>query len=282
MPSFEPVRAIIRGLNVLQVVSESGPISAADIAKRLKLPQPTVVRIIETLIEAGYVYRQTDDAAFGVTARTKSLSRGFDATSRLVQLAQPHVEALRAEIGWPSNVAVFERDAMVIAHTNRSANGMSIPGRLGARIPLLATGVGIAYLAHLPKDELDTILSRLRKSKDRWDTEDALWTSLHDKISAARKTGYAFADESYLDEVYQSRIWAVAVPIFVEGRVEAAMSSLILRNAGDRKRQLAAVLPALRHAAATISSLLSAEAGVKPEDAPAPPSPVRARSRRES
>jgi IclR family mhp operon transcriptional activator len=122
----------------------------------------------------------------------------------------------------------------------------------------------------------------LRKSKDRWDTEDALWTSLHDKISAARKTGYAFADESYLDEVYQSRIWAVAVPIFVEGRVEAAMSSLILRNAGDRKRQLAAVLPALKHAAATISSLLSAEAGVKPEDAPAPPSPVRARSRRES
>src|ERR1700744_5317457 len=111
--SFEPVRAILRGLEVLRVVSEHGPIGATDVAKRVALPQPPTVRILETLVEAGYVYRNPAASTFGVTARTKTFSRGYDATSRLVQLVQPMIEDLRKQIGWPSNLAVFERDGMV-------------------------------------------------------------------------------------------------------------------------------------------------------------------------
>lgn len=264
MPSFEPVRAIIRGLDVLRVVSEEGPITATDIVKHVKLPQPTTVRILETLIEAGYVYRQPDSSTYGVTARTKVLSRGFDATSRLVQLAQPLIEDLRAEIGWPSNLATFGQDAMVIAFTNRSAYGLSIPGRLGARIPLLATGVGIVYLAGLPPDELNAVLSRLRRSKERWDIEPTLWSDLSERLESARRLGYALADERYLDAVYQSSIWAVAVPIVVGDRVEAALSSLILRGAGPRKRLLTSILPALRATAAAIATRLTADARIAP------------------
>ncbi|MCP3441155.1 IclR family transcriptional regulator [Bradyrhizobium sp. CCGUVB14] len=260
MPSFQPVRAITRGLTVLRLVSEEGPISATDLARAAKLPQPTVVRILETLIEDGYVYRRSDGTTFGITGRTKTLSRGYDASSRLVQLAEPLIEKLRAEIGWPSNLAILEDDAMTIVYTNRNAKGLSIPGRLGARIPLLATGVGIVQLASLPLPELEQQLARLRSSKDVWDSTPALWDTLNKRLVAARRHGYAFADERYLDAVYQSRIWAVAVPISVNDETAAAVSSLVLRGAGQRQRLLAQILPALRRTAAAIGKALSLEA----------------------
>jgi IclR family mhp operon transcriptional activator len=259
MPSFEPVRAITRGLTVLRLVSEQGPITATELARAAKLPQPTVVRILETLIDAGYVYRRSDSTTFGVTARTKMLGSGYDANSRLVQIAEPLIESMRAEIGWPSNLATLEGGSMVITYTNRNAKGLSIPGRLGARIPLLATGVGIVQLAGLPPEALQAQLERLRQSREMWDSLPELWLGLDERLEAARRNGYAFAHERYLDAVYQSQIWAVAVPILVNGRTEAALSSLVLRGAGPRQQLLDSILPALRRTALTIGSQLSAE-----------------------
>jgi IclR family mhp operon transcriptional activator len=262
MPSFEPVRAIVRGLNVLQTVSEGGPLTAMDLARSTGLPQPTVIRILETLVEAGYVSRASDGMRFRVTARTKTLSRGFDAETRLVEIADPLLEELRAEIGWPSNLATFDRDAMVIAYTNRSAYGLSIPGRLGARIPLLATGVGVVQLASLPPNELADVLERLKRSSERWDCEPALWDNLDERLTAARRDGFGFADESYLDAIYQSQIWAVAVPVIVAGRMEAAISSLVLRSAGQRKRLLGTILPALRRTATLLAAKMQDDANI--------------------
>lgn len=266
MSAFEPVRAVLRGLEVLRIVSESGPLTASEVAKVCKLPQPTAVRILETLIAAGYVYRHPSQQVFGVTARTKSLSRGYDARSRLVQLAEPLIEELRTEIGWPSNLAVFEGRSMVIAYTNRSANGMSMSGRLGAQIPFLATGVGIVYLASVDPAERKRILGALRKSSERWDIEPSLWKTLDERIAEAEKTGHAFAEEVYLDAVYQSRIWAVAVPIKVAGEPVAAISSLVLRTAGERQQQLAFILPPLERTARRIGELLEADRDGKPAD----------------
>lgn len=262
MASFEPVRAIVRGLAVLRIISATGPVTVTEIVKQSALPLPTVIRILETLVAAGYAFRNPETLAYGVTAGTKALSWGFDATSRLVQIAQPLIETLRAQIGWPSNLATFDGDAMVIAYTNRNANGFSIPGRLGARIPLLATGVGLVQLAALPATEVDAVLAKLRKSRERWDSDPQLWKKLPRRLSAARRLGYALADESYLEAVYQSRIWSVAVPIMVDGRMEAALSSLILHSPGLQKRQLSDVLPALQQTAAAIAAGLAADAGM--------------------
>lgn len=276
MTSFAPVRAILRGLEVLRVISESGPLTASEISKACRLPQPTTVRVIETLIEAGYVYRHPAQQVFGVTARTKSLSRGYDARSRLVQLAAPLIEDLRNQIGWPSNLAVFEGRSMVIVYSNRHANAMSIPGRVGAQIPVLATGVGMAYLAALEPAERERILDLLRKSQDRWDTEPSLWAKLGKRIETARRTGHAFAQDVYLNELYQSLIWAVGIPIKAFGEPIAAISSLVLATAGPRDQQLSVILPALTATAERIGELLEKDASAE-----TPPDAEPAASRRQ-
>lgn len=258
MSVFEPVRAVQRGLAVLRAVSEHGPINVSDIANLCKLPQPTVVRLVETLLEAGYVYRQAGKTTYKVTGRTLALSRGYDPHYRLIELAMPVVEQLHIEIGWPSNLAVFDGDAMVIAYSNRAALGLSIPGRVGARIPLVATGVGLVTLSRMSAEERRQALARAQSSS-RWDSNPTLLAALPERLEDVRRHGYAFAEQDYLDEVYQSRIWAVAVPVPTVAGEYIALSSLMLRMAGDRRRQLAKILPKLTAAANRIGRLLSSD-----------------------
>ena len=262
MPSFEPVRAIIRGLQILRVISESGPIGALDISKQVKLPQPTIVRILETLMSAGYIYRLEHAPMYGVTARTLTLSKGFAGTSRLVQLATPLIEELRSKIGWPSNLAIFEQNAMSIVYTNRSEHGMSISSRLGARIPVLATGVGLVYLASLSEPELDETLAQLRNSDSKWDSNPELISELPAKLKEVRRNQYALAEEDYLKEIYRSQIWAVAVPVEVDGKIVAGLSSLVLRSAGPPNRILSQILPAVRKTAQSIAERMAEDSGL--------------------
>jgi IclR family mhp operon transcriptional activator len=159
MPSYEPVRAIQRGLAVLRAISEHGPLTIAELVSRCNFPQPTVVRMLETLVAEGYVYRQAGKSTFLVTGRTLALSRGFDSESCLLEIAAPIVDQMHIQIGWPSNLAVFDRDAMVIVYSNRASLGLSLPGRAGARNPLMATGVGLVTLAFMPEEERTTAAS---------------------------------------------------------------------------------------------------------------------------
>ena len=71
MASYEPVRAIQRGLAVLRAVSEYGPITIADLVERCGFPQPTMVRILETLIAEGYIYRVAGEPKYRVTGRVE-------------------------------------------------------------------------------------------------------------------------------------------------------------------------------------------------------------------
>lgn len=261
MPVFDPVRAVQRGLCVLRAISEHGPITAAEIVGLCRLPQPTVIRLVETLVDSGFVYRQQGKMTYKVTGRTLTLSRGFDPSYRLAEIAIPIVDRLHIEIGWPSNLAIFDDDAMVISYSNRAALGLSIPGRIGARIPLLATGVGLVTLARMPADARRQALQRAQASGNRWDSDPALLAALPERLEQVRRQGHAFAEENYLDEVYQSRIWAVAVPVNSPTGDYIALSSLMLRMGGERRRHLSEILPKLVAAADQISALLASEYG---------------------
>ncbi len=262
MTSFEPVRAIQRGLSVLQTVSEHGPVTVNDIAILCSVPQPTAIRLLETLVSEGYVYRTTGQTTYRVTGRTLTLSRGFDARSRLLEFASPLIDRLHIEIGWPSNLAMYDSDSMIIVYSNRASLGLSMPGRMGARLPLLATGVGLVTLAFLTASERRRALDRAALMGGIWDSSSRLLTGLESKLDHVRLSGHAFADEEYLDNIYQSRIWAVAVPIMTkDGKVQAALSSLVLRIAGEQQRLIGTILPRLTATATQIAGLLDKDSG---------------------
>jgi IclR family mhp operon transcriptional activator len=77
MPSFEPIIALQRGLNVLAEVSKGKSVSVKTLYEQTGLHKATVIRVLETLMASGYVAK-TARSTYVPTARTLLLSQGYD------------------------------------------------------------------------------------------------------------------------------------------------------------------------------------------------------------
>jgi IclR family mhp operon transcriptional activator len=257
MPAFDPVTALVRGLEVLRLVNQLERASVTEIHRRSGIPKPTVLRMIESLMSAGYVAREEGRATYAATGRCLLLSAGLREHARLTGAAAPFLAAFRKKIGWPSDFGIFDGDAMVIAATSREFGVLSLNRKVGARTPLLLSALGRAYLAFCPEAEQERILENLRASSNPLDAVANEGARVAKVLRETRERGYSLTDETYLDRVYDSAIWGVGVPVLAGGRAMAAMNVMFLRTAVDLEAGIAALLPPLRQAAAEIGGELA-------------------------
>jgi DNA-binding IclR family transcriptional regulator len=94
--------------------------------------------------------------------------RGQSCDLWIGSVAEPIMRAFRKEIGWPSDIALFDRDAMIVAQTTREPGSMFISRRPGFRFPVLATSMGRAYLAFYDETEREKIIARLAEIPEHW------------------------------------------------------------------------------------------------------------------
>jgi IclR family transcriptional regulator, mhp operon transcriptional activator len=215
MPSYAPVTALLSGLAVLEAVAAQGAASIKDLHTATGYPKATLVRLLETLIHAGYVRASAGDRpTYALTARALGLAVRFDQGRHLVAAIGPVLTEFQAAIPWPSDLAVFDRDAMVILETSRRPGVLSVNRQIGSRVPAVPTALGRAYLAFLPEAERRDCLTVLRQGtgqpKDMKRFE-ALLLSVREK-------GYASSDRENRPDIR-----ALAAPVMdgtrVRGRV---------------------------------------------------------------
>src|SRR5438552_4460739 len=118
MASFKPVTAVTRALDILKVLNELGDAAIGDLHRATGLHKSTVLRMLETLMHEGYVTRTESGARYVVTGKCLLLSSGYKLDAALLRTAEPLLTAFRRDTGWPSDLALFDQDAMVIASTN--------------------------------------------------------------------------------------------------------------------------------------------------------------------
>lgn len=54
------VRSLQRGLQIINIVAENGPLHAKQIARSMRLPLPTVYHLLRTLVHDSYLVRLDD------------------------------------------------------------------------------------------------------------------------------------------------------------------------------------------------------------------------------
>ena len=161
-----PLRTLDRGLNVLVYLNKVRIASPQNIAKALKLPLPTVYRIIETLAHGGFVEKVSpEENVFRLTIAVRRLSGGMTCESVFVSVATPVLFGRREQLKWPSAVSTFEDGSMVVRESTDRFRPQSIGLRaVGRGIPMLSTPLGWAYLAFSGDEQRSEILAHLRKS----------------------------------------------------------------------------------------------------------------------
>lgn len=261
-PSFKPVEAVARALKVLRVVSEERQATVASIHRKTGLDKATIVRMLETLRHEGYVAKETERAQYSVTARTLLLSQGYEKSRWIAGVAEPSLARFRNTIGWPSDIAVFDVDAMVVLQTSRESGGpLSFNRRPGFRSPMLATSIGIAYLAYCPADERQHIVTQLANVDEPWNHLARDPERLDTLLEHTRKEGFAVMSDDYSDQVLAGNVWAIGVPVMHDGQLFAALNVMMLKNAVTLPEARKKILGPLRQVADEIASELAKTKG---------------------
>ncbi|WP_296581763.1 helix-turn-helix domain-containing protein [Xanthobacter sp.] len=258
MPSFKPVIALARGLEILRVVNEEEQATVRAIHRETGLDKATIVRMLETLEHEGYVMRDPDHPIYTPTGRTLLLSQGYDQHLWVGAVAEPILGEFRTRIGWPSDVAVCDLDAMVVVQTSRGPQGpLSFNRKPGFRASVLMTSLGRAYLAFCPDDEREKIIARLAAQPGAWNELARQPRKLASLLDEVRRNGFATMDEAYGVKEYSGMILAFGVPVKSANKVYASINVMMLKAAVAQDEALDKFLAPLQETADRLAEALT-------------------------
>src|SRR5258706_3725464 len=165
MESTRPIRALTRGLDALTVLNSRDGATVSEVAQEIRLPRTTVYRILETLCNSGFVFRDAADDRYRLTVEVRRLRHGFDDDVWVSQIAKPHIDALCRDIVWPVSIATLSGSAMVVRESTDHDTPLAIERySAGFRLPLLASAAGRVFLAHCPEAQREALLDILARS----------------------------------------------------------------------------------------------------------------------
>ena len=236
MAVIEPIR---RAFVVLEALNRRRSTTLSVLAAETDLPRPTLVRLLQTLIELGYASRVSREAGYRLTDHVLALAGGVRFVDHLVDAALPHMSRFTSEHGWPLYLATISAGAMAIRHSTAPDSPMAFEASGYNRpSPLLIGALGRAWLAFCSDDERRLALRTLGAR------QGPALTALLERV---RRAGYAFTQPPR-----PTRIHGMGVPILGKDRVLGSLSMRFPRSAmseaevGERfGRRLASVARAI-------------------------------------
>jgi IclR family pca regulon transcriptional regulator len=211
------VEALARGLEVIRTFDRiHAKQTISQISERTLLARPTVLRLLLTLEELGYVRNQ--DNLYSLTPKVVDLGMAYVSALGLYGAAKPHMENLSKEVD--QTISLAELDGSDIVYTGRVEvpKIVSVGVTVGARLPSASTALGRVLLAAVPDSELHNVLSTPSLSmympRTRFTAEQ-----IRPRLQTVREQGWAESDEDL-----QYGVQAIAAPIRGEdGEVVAAV-----------------------------------------------------------
>jgi IclR family transcriptional regulator, pca regulon regulatory protein len=204
--SSDFVQSLERGLAVIRAFdAEHRELALSEVARATGLTRAAARRFLLTLVKLGYV--NFAQGRFSLRPRVLELGYAYLSSLTLPEVAQPHMEALVAQVNESSSISVLDDTDVVYVVRVPTRRIMSITLSVGTRLPAYATSMGRVLLAALPGEELEERLSRI-------DVRPLTARTVADKdalrkcLETVRKQGYAAVDQE-LEEGLRS----VAVPI---------------------------------------------------------------------
>jgi IclR family mhp operon transcriptional activator len=222
MPTYEPVTAVLRALNVLEAIASEGTSTIKSLHAATGLPKATLVRMVETLIHAGYLYSEGSGPSYSLTARPLALAGGFNQGRRLVARLGPLLAEFQTQTRWPSDIGILDRDAIVILETRREPGMLSVNWQVGSRLSPARTALGRALLAAMPVEELRATLLALKARTG--EPEDV--AHFETRLCDVRRSGYALNDQED-----RRGIRSIAAPILERGKVVASVNISVVAEA---------------------------------------------------
>jgi IclR family transcriptional regulator, pca regulon regulatory protein len=256
------VQSLERGLAVIRAFgAESPQLRLSDVARATGLTRAAARRFLLTLTALGYV-RQTG-SEFSLRPRVLELGYAYLSALTLPEVAQPHMEALVAEVNESSSIAVLDDLDIVYVARVPTQRIMTITIAVGTSLPAYATSMGRVLLAGLEDGALETRLARMELERFTPTTPTSV-DDLRERIGVAREAGWAMVDQEL-----EQGVRSAAVPIRDStGAVVAALNVSVHATRMTMPALRKEVVPRLLRTAAAIEVDLSVSGGAAASGTP--------------
>lgn len=183
------VSALARGLTLLQLIAQSGPMAVKDLATATGIPKATVSRLIGTLLGAGYLRQDEGSALCRLGPAFLATGNAYLNDIDVREMLRPHLLAVANLAGAKVNVGVRNGLEIVVVDSIRPRNAVILSYmEIGARMDLATSAAGRAYLASLEEESRLAVLEELREAGgSAWRSTAA---RLEDAIAEYRELGY--------------------------------------------------------------------------------------------
>ncbi len=248
-------QSVIKLLLLLSSLSESRtPVRLQEIAAQINMPQATVLRYLNALIQEGYAFQDTLSGRYALTWKIAEIGDQIRAHMNLRSISGDIVNDLANKIDFGICLVVEQDMECVYLDCLYEPTALSSPlVRIGKQTPLHATGSGKILLSAFTETELDYLIAKkgLPKLTEKTITTKA---AMLEELARVRQQGYAFDDEEC-----EEGLRCISVPIYgCRQRLVAAISAF---GAAERICEQCIqndILPHLKPAAEQISFRLGA------------------------
>jgi DNA-binding IclR family transcriptional regulator len=213
MPNTRPgvkrgtIQSVDRAARILKALA-SGPrrLGVSELAERLDLSRPTVHGLLQTLQAHGFVEQDRDSDKYQLGAGLLQLGNSYLDLNELRGRSIVHAERLAARADAAVRVGVMHGSSVIVVHHVFRPDATLQILEVGAQLPVHASALGKAMLAHSPAAVVDDLTS---ESLPKLTGRTLAAAGLRDELEQVRERGYARErDEAVLGES------SIAAPIF--------------------------------------------------------------------
>lgn len=208
----------LRALQIMEMLGNAPrPLSVAEVAEGIDADRSTAYRMLVTLLDAGYVRRDTSERHYLLGYKLLSLTKGLLNDGERTELIGAALQRISAETQETAHYSVFDRDACVLVQRSKGTQLVAVDFQIGDRSPLHCSSAGKILLAYLDHRRVEEIMSHglPRFAVNSRTTPEALQAELR----KVRAEGYAIDDREFHDDMR-----CVSVPVFDKSGMTAAIS----------------------------------------------------------
>ncbi len=208
---------LVKGLQLLELLARSeGPVGVSDLATKLALGKSNVHRLLQGLVELGYVQRNEPRGTYQASLKLWEVASALASRLSVKTAALEAMERLLRNTRETVHLSVLDGDEVVYLHKLDSPEPVRAYSEIGGRAPAHCVATGKAILAWQSEATLSGLAGRLQRHTPKTITDPADF--LRD-LERVRANGYAVNRGEWRETV-----WGVASPITnADGVVVAAI-----------------------------------------------------------
>lgn len=229
--STKSIRALDRGLQILELLALHGQMTLADLRKSSGLSNPTLLRILLTLQNRGWVRRNIVEGRFELAHSLGNLLGEAARAHPLAELAAPFLLDLKGrQAGWPSDLCTLIGPGRIeIIESTRLRGPMALTRTaLGIRPSMVMSAHGRAILAFSSDEQGARHIEVIRQSGSKEDILSIDNGTFAEEIRRTRARGYGLREPNFWQAPFDPgpELAAMAVPILSASGVHGSLSLL--------------------------------------------------------